>query len=227
MKKFLFTIFIVSTIIISFFSCVNKTKDYTAIVTFEGEKYEQYQGTLDPNGYLSKSISSGEISYYESDDDMVSEENVNIQTYGQDSNNIFIFVSGDNFIEGKIFHKIGDLCPRINDINNISKIEIFPSNGEDSYFLSQEDKVKYVKFLSEIINGTNKFSISTTGGTPGTGNIVTYFKDYPACDRSVFISSLDDGEIGISFSETSLNKSYFGSYDSVAIVPGSLTEVIQ
>ncbi len=49
--------------------------------------------------------------------------------------------------------------------------------------------------------------------------ITTYFKDYPAYENAVFLTAFSEGRIGFSFSETSLNKQYFGSYNRCAVLP--------
>lgn len=215
-------VFVMFVVLLMFSSC--EAPDYQTVLTFDGAKYEIYRGTLRPNGDLSQTTSQGLIDYI--DDNGVKQpesgSSVSIRTYEGDSANIFVYGDDWYWLDGLVFHKISDKLPNITDESCISSIEVCLPNSSDSFELSQQAKTDYIKFLVKITSDTKDISIQKIDGWSGTTGVVTYFKDYPACDISVFLKSLDDGSIGIGFAKTALNKKYFGDYDAVAIVPASL-----
>lgn len=205
-------------------SCSGMTNNETSIVTYNNAAYEEYQGSLTLKENLSKTNYKGQIAYFTSKNSANSESkgSINVQTYEGDSDNIFIFVGKSKWTEGTIFHKKNDIIPNLTDKDRISNIEIALSNNSEAHSLSPQEEAEYIEFLSKIMSNSKDISITETDGKPGEGSVETYFKNYPAYDNSILIKQLKNGETGIEFSETALNKEHFGDYDNAAVIPTAL-----
>lgn len=219
---------IIASTLLFLSSCNDSSDSYRAIVSYNGDKYEQYSGDLLPSGDRCKTSSKGNLAFYDVKSKQLSEsEEVTVQTYGNDKNNIFITISGKGLLDAMMFHKIGDTPPTRTDESRISKIVASLPNGSRKYTLSTQAKTEYIEFLKRIIAGSKDLSVAGCDGSPSDYGVTTYFKDYPALDNSVMIKSLQNGDFGIRFSETSRNKQYLGDYDNVALMPRQLVHLIK